>query len=150
MTVAYAPPMRGGIDSGALREAIAEGPAYGRTRAATRWHRIRSGYHALYANAPDELVTRYDFWCGQLAGRAPLLTDEPPADEPRCGTCEGRYAGWTRQQNWLFTPRDLTPPKLCPGSQRTWVKPDPAWPDNGRRAICLHSGRVMCRCEVPR
>jgi hypothetical protein len=145
MTVAYAPPLTGSSpweDSRVVREALSEGPAYARTRAAGRWHRIRSAYLELREH-DDEIRTAYLYWCGPYAGRDPLVLDDPPAADPRCGTCEGRYAGWTRDLNWIFTPRDLNAPKVCPGSQREWVADLPLEPDNWRRKRCL-----VCGSEV--
>lgn len=120
-TVPYVPPTPTGSTyhfDPDLREIIREGPAYIRTRLSTRWHRVRSAYHWIPEWAPDDLRTTYLYWCGAHAGKGPLLADEPPAGEPRCGTCEGRYAGHFRdERGWLFEPRltDLSP-KVCPGS----------------------------------
>jgi hypothetical protein len=138
VTVSYAPPLTGSSTFGSereVREVVDSGPAYIRTRTSTRWHRIRSCYHVLQ-EWDDEIQTRWSYWCGQITGtyRQPITTDEPPTAEPRCGTCEGRFAGWVRDHGWLFTPRTLTPPKLCPGSQTRWVE--------------LHQGDRAGRCLV--
>lgn len=140
MTVAYAPPLNGSSAFGSdrvAREVLTSGPAYIRTRAATRWHRIRSAYLTLEEGA-EEIRTSWSFWCGQVTGsyRDPITTDNPPADQPRCGTCEGRYAGWVRENGWLFTPWNLAPPKVCPGSRRQWVQLDPG----NRGGVCLVCG----------
>lgn len=145
MTVAYAPPLTGGyapsshLGLNELKEAILEGPAYGRTRAATRWHRIRWAYNVLREDLAGKLSLRTirSFWCGQSAGHEPILTDTPPVEDLLCGTCEGRYAGWARERNWLFTPRDIARPKLCPGSQTMLVAEDP---ERWNRATCLVCG----------
>jgi hypothetical protein len=56
-------------------------------------------------------------WCGQLrfVPVADLTDSEPTGD--KCGTCVGRYEGWTGLQGLRFSPRDHWAfPKWCPGS----------------------------------
>lgn len=128
MTTTYEPPLTGSSpDRRILREAIGEGPTYVRTWIA-EW-------------APDELRESYTAWCGQLifGGRDPWFTDTPPADEPLCGPCEGRAIGADpNRPEWLFLPRRLRRPKVCPGSQTRWYT-ETAW----NRGICLVCGDAV-------
>lgn len=147
MSVTYEPPLtRSGarIGESLLREVIESGPAYVRTRGMGRWHRVRSGQRVL-REWSGELVETYQTWCGQIAGSnhrsgPALLTDEPPSDDPLCGTCEGRFIGARTEDRWLFQPRRLDPPKRCPGSHTMLVRED-----QGRynRATCLVCGDVV-------
>lgn len=141
MTVTYLPPVSTApVDDRVVEEAISEGPAYARTRTMGRWHRIRSGRRWIAEWRPDELRESYDFWCGYATGSYanPIFTETPPVGEPACGTCEGRARGADPDHTeWLFQPRGLTPPKVCPGSQTRAVIEDPT---NFRRATCLFCG----------
>lgn len=144
MTVAYAPPvttMR--PDERVIEEPVIEGPAYIRGRRSSRWHRVRSSYLSFREWRPDDLDQVWHFWCGQAAstGNAntgpTLLTDDPPADEPLCGTCEGRWLGVQADSRWLFTPYNvLDTPKVCPGSRGMEFMRETAW----NRADCLVCG----------
>lgn len=102
-------------------EALTEGPRFVRTARMSRWHRPRNG-----TRYPDNR-TVYGCWCGYSIGGsdkagAYLTADEPPTGEPVCATCEGRAAGAGQDISptgrlLLFSPRDVDPPKLCPGSR---------------------------------
>ena len=87
----------------------------------SRWHRPRSGMQ--WPNGRISL----SLWCGpslsDSADRDQLLTaDEVPADQPVCGTCEGRAIGAGQDPSpdgvppLMFTPRWQAPPRFCPGS----------------------------------
>lgn len=163
MTVSYAPPLGRSSAFGAERcaeEALSEGPAYVRTRRMGRWHRVRSSTLQLHESDPKTLRQSWTTWCGQGVpyGRDPWLTDAPPTDEPRCGTCEGRYAGWVAEHGWIFTPATLDPPKTCPGSQTMLVQ-ELAY-NRGICAVCLkpvklrgygswHNGRYGAQRHAP-
>lgn len=141
MSVDYAPPVTGApVDGRTLYEPIMEGPAFARTRAMGRWHRVRSGYHAL-DEWRDEIRTVWHLWCGPACGTGftnpPILTDDPDERDPICGTCQGRWEGWRNDRNLIFQPRLLTPPKDCPGSR------DIAADDMGRCGLCWHCGQVI-------
>ena len=126
-TVTYLPPLtRSTAQTGAslLREVISEGPAYARSgNRSTRWHLIRSAedYISPYSG---ELHRSLTYWCGQFASRDALTMDEPPQNEPVCGTCFGRREGWQRNHGLLFTPHGITPPKVCPGSRHMYLAVD--------------------------
>lgn len=125
MTVTYAPPLSGGVtELGAslLMEAVTEGPAYVRSRAATRWHMVRSAIDR-YDSFRDEIRRTWYHWCGTFShGSRAITADEAPAGEPTCGTCYGRALGVNPDRpDLLYTPRTLDPPKRCPGSQTMWV-----------------------------
>jgi hypothetical protein len=147
VVVRYEPPLTGSSahhGESLLAEAVLEGPPYIRTRAAGRWHRVRSSSLRIYEWDPDVIRQHWHYWCGPMVGTRsqsgpPLLTDQPPAGAPRCGTCEGRYAGATDHgdPDWLFTPRGLTPPRVCPAAKTMWVTEDPT---NFRRGTCLACG----------
>ncbi len=140
MTIRYAPPLTSApVDSRQLLEAVLEGPAYIRGPRSTRWHRVRSSYLWMVDYMPDKLRQRWEFWCGPGMSDwhyDPWLTDEPPASEPRCGTCEGRYAGTQSGTGLLFTPHTLTPPRWCPSSGGLALVRETAY----NRADCLVCG----------
>lgn len=134
MTVTYLPPLTHSYaqeGEGLLREAVPEGPRFARSGRASRWHMIRSAVDMIYPWNPDEIRRHLYYWCGQSASDV-MTADEAPAEEPVCGTCYGRREGWERNQNLLFTPRGLTPPKVCPGSTR------------GDLAASLEGGESRC------
>lgn len=139
MTVAYAPPIPSWhVDERVETEVLREGPAYIRGPRSTRWHRVRSAELTLRSWEPDEIRRHWTLWCGPgVHDRKyePWLTDEPPAGEPRCGTCEGRWRGVQPDSEWLFTPY-AEPPKVCPGSQRREFASDDATPFAGRCLVC--------------
>ena len=133
MTVAYLPPVsrsHAHVGDALTREAVLEGPPLARTRAASRWHLVRSAYDFLDHHGEIRRITSY--WCGASAGRSPVFVEEAPPGEPICGTCWGRREGFNPDNpDLLFTPH-LNPPKLCPGSTTMWVT-ETAW----NRGICL-------------
>lgn len=148
MTTFYAPPLsyshaRRGEFWG--REALTEGPTYVRTRAATRWHMVRSAVVTLDEWIDDGLRTTWYHWCGTFSpGARSLTTDTPPTQDPRCGRCYGSKAGWLRERGLMFTPRLLDPPSRCPAYQSqhlvAWDKPRCA------TGVCLVCGdRVRSR-----
>lgn len=109
LTRSGAAPFRGGLRT----EALTEGPAYARTRAMSRWHRVRSATRHLH---DDGAHTSYHLWCGQIAYSGNALTADAPGDDiPVCGTCEGRALGHDpKRPELLFSPETLTPPRFCP------------------------------------
>ena len=124
------------IDQRCEVEVVAEGPAYVRSRAATRWHRVRSSTRALREWDYPQVHEVFHHWCGTVSfGTRAILSDDPPADEYRCGTCEGRAAGAERAHQWRFDPSTEEPPKRCPGSRSDVLYEDVG---NLRRAFtCL-------------
>lgn len=148
MTVALLPPTTGSaVDLDVVP--LAEGPRFVRTRGMSRWHRPRTGVRYPHGR------TVYGCWCGYSVGgsdraQAFLAVEEPPSGEPVCGTCEGRAAGAGQDDSptgrlLLFSPRDITPPKNCPGSRSSVLFE--ALP-GGRAARCLacsdvHAVRAM-------
>lgn len=157
MTVAYEPPLtrsRPNHGDSLEREVIAQGPPYLRGPRQGRWHRVRSAERVLHENHRNGLVgirETYTLWCGPFqsqwdvdrAGETLLFADVVPAGEPSCGTCEGRAigAGQTGEPtSWLFSPRRLDQPKVCPGSRTMLVREDQAVYN---RATCLVCGDVV-------
>lgn len=135
MTVTYLPPMTyGGARPGdaLLMEAVTEGPAYARSRAASRWHLVRSAVDRLRHDG--EIVRSFHYWCGTfVSGLRAITTDQLPAADPVCGTCYGREAGYDPERpDLLFTPRVGRPTK-CPGSRTSWYRETTAW----NRGVCL-------------
>jgi hypothetical protein len=90
-------------------EPLTDGPAYVRSRNASRWHRPRSG-----CRWPDGRVI-YNYWCGSNFGT--LGIEEIPPGDALCGTCEGRFAAQDPGSTWTFTPMSHLPPALCPASR---------------------------------
>jgi len=130
-------------DDRVLHEVLPSGPAYARTRQATRWHRVRSAV-TRYHSWDDSITTIYHLWCGQFASTgsqrsSALTTDTVPQGEPSCGTCEGRWRGAQEDHPWLFVPRPDQRPKKCPGS-RTATLYEGDWPTY-RCLVCgVHVG----------
>lgn len=121
----YLPPLTGApadLGDSLLMEAHTSGPAFVRSRAAGRWHIVRSAVSRMVP-WDDEICTTWHYWCGPFAssGKGALLVDTVPDGEPLCGTCYGRAEGADERSDLLFEPRIATPPKLCPGSQTMWV-----------------------------
>ncbi|MEU9703027.1 hypothetical protein [Streptomyces sp. NPDC047981] len=146
MTVPLLPPTTG--STVALNvEALTTGPRFLRTRSMSRWHRPRSG--TRHGNRDC-----YSAWCGYGIGssdRAPALTaEEIPDGELVCATCEGRAIGAGQEQQnpdgrqLVFGPRELQPPKTCPGSRRALYAPLPGG-TTARCLICsdIHPVRAM-------
>lgn len=153
-TVTLLPPTTGSTVSLDIH-ALTTGPRFLRTRGMSRWHRPRSG--SRHPGGRD----CYTAWCGYSIGssdRAPALTaDEVPDGELVCATCEGRAIGAGQEQQdptgrqLVFGPRELRPPKNCPGSRSNLVDPLPG----GTTARCLvcsdvHPLRAMGRPYDPR
>lgn len=141
MTVALLPPITNSgtwTSPGTRTEALAEAPAFIRNRGRL-WHRPRSGTRWTGPTQPDGRVS-WHAWCGQiLFERWSITRDDPPVDEPVCGTCEGRAlaAGQLPSDTdyeTSFTPRWVDPPTICPGS--------------GRSRLWLPVGRSAGRCLV--
>jgi hypothetical protein len=141
MTVALLPPATySAVDL--TVQALTEGPTLVRTRGMSRWHRPRSG--CLYPG--DRTV--YSAWCGYGIGGSDraggiLTAEEPPPGEPVCGTCEGRAAGAGQLASptgrpLRYDPRDITPPRYCPGSRRALYLELPG----GRVGQCLACGNA--------
>jgi len=143
MTVTYLPPITSShaqLGESLLREAVAEGPGYARSRVGTRWHMVRSAYDAL-REWDDEIVRLYQFWCGQSTSsrRRPWIAEAPPDEEPVCGTCYGRSEGARKErEDLLFSPR-VEPPRMCPGSRKEWFREVP----NQRVVQCLVCGQYV-------
>lgn len=134
MTVALLPPVTM-MDARLLEgaEALAEGPRFVRTLAMSRWHRPRSGVR--WANGRIS----YSLWCvGHVQGGF-LSTDQLPPGDLVCGMCDGKSVGAGQEETGppgrelLFQPRDITPPKNCPGSRREMFEELPG----GRVGRCL-------------
>ncbi|MEU1800828.1 hypothetical protein [Streptomyces sp. NPDC019937] len=133
MPVALLPPITGSHGP-TDAEPLTEGPRFVRTRAMTRWHRVRSGIR--YTNG--RLV--YNLWCtGHVQGATFLSCDTPPASEPVCGLCDGKAVGAGQEpdgppgRQLLFSPRHINPPKNCPGSRTDMTEELPG----GRAGRCL-------------
>lgn len=125
MPVALHPPLRGGSLGWMVQRPrntpLSTGPRFARTRGMSRWHRLRAGY---VLGGRDTQV--WMFWCGQSTwdDRAAGV-DVIPDGLPACGTCEGRAEGANPDvTGLLFSPADLTAPRVCPGSgdSRLWVR----------------------------
>lgn len=141
MTVTYLPPMTRSTarpGDSLLREAVKEGPGYGRGPRSSRWHLVRSAVDRIHARDGDIRRT-YMYWCGQTAdGFDTLTADAAPEGEPVCGTCYGRREGHDPDRpDLLFTPM-IHPPRLCPGSQ-TGMYTETAW----SRGVCLVCGEPV-------
>ncbi|MFF8610848.1 hypothetical protein ACF06X_33620 [Streptomyces sp. NPDC015346] len=138
MPVALLPPTTGSAVSLDVK-ALTTGPRFLRTQGMSRWHRPRSGSRHGDRDC-------YTAWCGYNIGssdRARALTaDEIPAGELVCATCEGRAIGAGQEEQQPggrrlgFGPRELRPPKNCPGSRRAFLAPLPG----GTTARCLVCG----------
>jgi hypothetical protein len=99
---------------------LTEGPRYVRTERMSRWHRVRSGVQ--HANGRRV----YSLWCtGSVFDDRFLSREDIPAGDLVCATCDGRAVGAGQEpagpagRLLVFTPRDLTPPRHCPGSRST-------------------------------
>ncbi len=102
----------------AWAEPLDTGPAYVRSREATRWHRPRSGHVH-----PDGRIS-YSYWCGASASHGMIGADEVGRDDPLCATCEGRFAA-QGPGTWRFTAMTHLPPSSCPAARSEyWVPED--------------------------
>ena len=151
MPVTYEPPLRSGSASPGdflAVEWVRSGPAYARAPRSSRWHMVRSATKRLdedYRTGDVMIRTSWSMWCGQSmfertdgrwAGPV-LLVDEPPPQEPTCGTCYGRALGADQERpQWRFDPTRLIPPKVCPGTRREWVTLNPGSHNHGTCQAC--------------
>lgn len=167
MSVTYLPPRTNSVartGESLLREVVHEGPAYARSgNRSTRWHLIRSAEDHIFEGGDGEIWRTMTFWCGPMS-RNVITADEPPENEPVCGTCFGRREGWQRNHGLLFTPHGIEAPKVCPASRhmalavdvgdgyyrclacgctvRGWTFGSPYCPDYGLRTHAPGSGLV--------
>ncbi|MFB7081243.1 hypothetical protein [Streptomyces sp. NPDC056308] len=105
-----------------------------RTHAMSYWHRPRSGL-----KYPSGCIT-LALWCTGYVSGDYLSADEAPADEPVCGTCDGRAAGAGQipgpdGRRLVFAPRDAQPLRNCPGS-RTALYEEQTGGRVGRCRVC--------------
>ncbi|MGW6913746.1 hypothetical protein ACWGB8_07990 [Kitasatospora sp. NPDC054939] len=118
MTVQLFPPVSSlGLYSQDV-EPLTEGPRLVRTERMSRWHRVRSGVR--YGNGR----TVYHLWCtGSVRDDQFLSRETVPAGDRVCGSCDGRAVGSGQEpagptgRELTFRPRDLDPPRICPGSR---------------------------------
>lgn len=126
-------------------EALLEGPRFVRTRAMTRWHRVRSGVR--YGDG--RLV--YQLWCvGSVQGDSFLSCDELPDGDTVCGLCDGKAVGAGQDtgpagRQLVFNPRHIDPPKNCPGSRSSVLFVELPGGRAGRCLACsdVHPIRAM-------
>ncbi|MGW5477637.1 hypothetical protein [Streptomyces sp. NPDC004008] len=146
MTVALLPPVTSAPGEFLLgAEALLEGPRFVRTRAMTRWHRPRSGVR--YGD--DRLV--YQLWCvSSVHGDNFLSCDELPDGDVVCGICDGKAVGAGQDtgpdgRQLVFSPRDIHPPKNCPGSRSSELFVELPGGRAGRCLACedVHPIRAM-------
>lgn len=132
MTVALFPPITGsaiGLDV----EPLTVGPRFVRTRAMSRWHRVRSGVR--YGDGR----TVYSLWCTGAVQGDFLAVDDTPVGETVCGLCDGKAVGAGQEpdgpegRTLVFQPRHITPPKNCPASRSALYEELPG----GRAGRCL-------------
>jgi hypothetical protein len=143
MTVALLPPLSGGLSNDGLTP-LTTGPRYARTVDMSRWHRPRNGIRW-----PNDHI-HYGFWCGaggvhvRPGQYTVLLADRVPADDPVCGTCEGRALGAGQDDipdgvpQLRFDPRYMEPPAKCPGSRdrELWTPIEDGHHSVGRCLAC--------------
>lgn len=135
MTVALVPPITGSAVS-LDTEPLTEGPRFVRTRAMSRWHRVRSGVR--YGDGR----TVYSLWCTGAVQGDFLSTDTPPAGDLVCGLCDGKAVGAGQEpdgpdgRTLVFQPRHIAPPKNCPASRSSLYEELPG----GRVGRCLACG----------
>lgn len=145
MVTTYLPPVNLGTLSWSfgieqLEEPIMEGPEYVRTSRGGRWHMVRSGKRWIAAHDPDRLRETYTVWCGMWASdfQGLMLRDVVPDGEPVCGKCYGAKLGANPEvPGFIFEPRGINPPKLCPFSQTMGFREDP---ERWNRGWCLACG----------
>lgn len=146
MPVALLPPITSGPSRPPEATPLTTGPRYVRGRGNSRWHRARAGYR-------QSGRTLFVFWCGPHRWDRPedraWLTDDLPEREPVCGTCVGRALGAGQDQvpadlpPLVFSPRWITPPRLCPGSGSEQLIGEPPAPAQGSVGVCLACGDLV-------
>jgi hypothetical protein len=141
MTVTLFMPVSTSMGSGRDQEVLLEGPRFVRTRAMSRWHRVRAGVRHI---AQDRIS--YHLWCGGGFVTGDFLArDEPLPGELVCGPCDGRAVGSGQEPNGpadrelTFTPRYSQPPRNCPGSRKGLFTEFPG----GRVGSCLVCGDLQ-------
>lgn len=139
---------------------LSRGPRLVRTRTMSRWHRPRSGtFHGRpHTGSPFTTLT---LWCGQSVARLAdaLAATAVPADEPLCGTCEGRAIGAGHppiavdlRSALLFEPVSARPaPPVCPAVRRRLVPTYRAtrWPVIVTCPACAEPTRVRVSTRSP-
>jgi hypothetical protein len=118
VTVSLFPPTSSFGMYGPSHLALTEGPRFVRTGRMSRWHRVRSG-----VGYPDGLRV-YSLWCtGSVRGEDFLSREDLADGDLVCATCDGRAVGAGQEpagpegRRLVFSPRDVDPPKYCPGSR---------------------------------
>lgn len=127
---------------------LTHGPLLVRSRAATRWHRPRSGVHWPHADRVS-----WHYWCGQSSSSTSVVAaGSLPKGDKVCATCEGRALGagypaatLPPTDLLLFTPTLCATPEVCPGSRdyRRGPFPRDAYETDPKRpnwATCLFCG----------
>lgn len=126
------------VDHQARHTVVLDGPAYVIGPRSTRWHRIRSRVEVTDRATGEHIRTVISAWCGTHV-RDGVAWDHIEND-PRCGTCEGRWEGWARERNLVFDPStsDRRTTK-CPGSRASTYAKTVNWiTSNG--GICRYCG----------
>jgi hypothetical protein len=131
-------------------EEIGEGSV--RLTRVSRWVSPEDGEHYWHIPRSAELVdgvARVRFWCGGSRWVAmERFHAEPFPDALRCGTCEGRAAGYERRDGLIFSPRSpFDAPKFCPAFLSPDEKRCPFCGSKGRwvRNYC-HYDQAQHRC----
>jgi hypothetical protein len=147
MVTRYLPPVNLGSSEWfrdrVAEEAIMEGPTFVRTSRGGRWHMIRAGKRWIMEGSDDRLRETYELWCGMSAGdyQGLMMRDVVPMGEPICGKCHGAALGADPDvPEFIFLPRGLRRPKVCPSSQTMWFRQDP---EHWNRGWCLACGEYV-------
>ena len=148
MPTKYLPPVNLGYNIGwyaekQISEPIMEGPTFVRTSRSGRWHMIRAGVLRLSEHHPNTIKTTYELWCGQWASdfQGLMERDVVPDGEPVCGRCHGASLGANPDHpEFIFLPRTLRRPKVCPSSRTRDYREDP---DHWNRGWCLVCGEYV-------
>lgn len=126
---------------------LVEAERYARTRAMSRWHRVRSGVESENGDRTLNLWCGTIIWTRSEKNGPPLLTDDIHPDDPVCAVCAGKALGAGQDElpagmpRLRFDPRWLTPPSVCPGSGDSglWVEVP-----NSRNVVrCLACGDLV-------
>ena len=122
---------------------LAECERYARTKAMSRFHRVRSGV------VTAEGVRTLYLWCGSFVfeGNGGVLLADTAGDDSVCAVCEGKALGAGQDElpagmpRLRYDPRWLTPPALCPGSGDSglWVEV----PNSRNIVRCLACGDLV-------